>query len=245
MSTSLAAAQPDSLAPLLNPEFIAKLDVEKTERLFALYEREQDRRASREFAESMTACQEQMPHVIKTNARNSHTGSNYAKQDAVVKALKPVYMQHGFTVSFGEEPCDREGFLVIVATVRHRAGHTETYRRFAPIDNLGPKGNAVKSILHGCQSSMSYMQRKLLESIFGIAESDDDDDGNGTVAKITREQADEIVAMLQQLPDWEKVRAGVIEWRAVDSLLDLPLADLELVRHEIRRKIASANKPKP
>lgn len=241
MTTSLTT-QPDALTPLLNPEFIAQLDVEKTERLFALYEREQDRRASREFAEAMTACQEEMPNVIKTNARNTHTGSNYAKQDAVVKALKPVYMKHGFTVSFGEEPCDREGFLIIVATVRHRAGHTEVYRRFAPIDNLGPKGNAVKSILHGCQSSMSYMQRKLLESIFGIAESDDDDDGNGP-GKITTEQADELVAMLQECVNWESVRDKVLEWMAVESLLDLPITSLDLVKREIRRKIQEGKKP--
>lgn len=239
MNTQLTQPPVDSLAPLLNPDFIAKLDVEKTERLFALYEREQDRRASREFADAMTECQEEMPNTIKTDGRNSHTGSNYAKYDTVTRAIKPVYTKHGFTISFGEEPCDREGFLIVVATVRHRAGHTEIYRRFAPIDNLGPKGNAVKSILHGCQSSMSYMQRKLLESIFGIAESDDDDDGLAAgTSYVTKEQADELAALVRNTP--QGTLEALLEWAACDSLTDIPAS-----KYNGAKKALTAKQIKP
>lgn len=181
--------------------------------------------ARKAYAQAMAACHREMPNTIRTDSRNSHTGSNYAKHDTVTRAIKPIYIKHGFSVSFGEEPCDREGFILVVATVRHQDGHAEIYRRFAPIDNLGPKGNAVKSILHGCQSSMSYMQRKLLESIFGIAESDDDDDGLAAGTQyVTKEQADELLALLDTLKDRESALAAMLEFGECDSVSDLPAA---------------------
>lgn len=179
--------------------------------------------ARKAYSAAMAACQREMPSTVKTDGRNSHTGSNYAKHDTVTRAIKPIYIKHGLSVSFGEEPCDREGFILIVATVRHEAGHAEIYRRFAPIDNLGPKGNAVKSMLHGCQSSMSYMQRKLLESIFGIAESDDDDDGLAAGTQyVTKEQADELVAILATLADRDGALAAMLEYAECDSVNDIP-----------------------
>ena len=189
------------------------------------------------YAQAMADCHRDMPNTIKTDGRNSHTGSNYAKHDTVTRAIKPIYIKHGFSVSFGEEPCDREGFILVLARVRHEGGHEETFRRFAPIDNLGPKGNAVKSILHGCQSSMSYMQRKLLESIFGIAESDDDDDGLAAgTAYVTKEQADELVAILDTLKDREKALSDLLEYGQCDSVSDLPAAKFNLGRKALLTK---------
>lgn len=193
--------------------------------------------ARKAYSQAMAACHREMPNTIRTDSRNSHTGSNYAKHDTVTRAIKPIYIKHGFSVSFGEEPCDREGFILIVATVRHEGGHAEIYRRFAPIDNLGPKGNAVKSLLHGCQSSMSYMQRKLLESIFGIAESDDDDDGNAASSSyVTKEQADELLAILDTLADRDGALTKLLDYAQCDSVDAVPVDKFRKCREALLTK---------
>ena len=174
--------------------------------------------AKKEFNTAMHAAQMAMPIVVK-DAVNSHIGNRYATLDTVSKAIKPIYNRHGFSVSFGEEVCARDGFILVIATVRHIGNHIETYKRFAPIDNLGPKGSPVKTMLHGCQSSMSYMQRQLLCSIFGVTVSDTDDDGNGPDPEpefITQDQADEIEKYLGNLPD--KKRQSVLNFAQCETI---------------------------
>lgn len=179
--------------------------------------------ARKSFNRAMTECQKQLPVVVKFNARNSHTNSDYVKYDELMKVCKPVMSRNGITISAGEKPCDRDGFILVVATVRHEDGHSEEYCRYAPIDNLGPKGNATKSLLHGCQSSMSYMLRKLVESIFGIAESGDDDDGHiaGT-NYVTREQVEEMQKLLAKCPDG--TLASLLSFAGCESVETVPQA---------------------
>jgi len=172
--------------------------------------------AKKEFNTAMHAAQMAMPVVVK-DATNSHIGNSYAKLDTVAKAIKPVYTEHGFSVSFGEDVCERPDWILIIATVRHIGNHVETYKRFAPIDDKGARGGDAKTKLHGCQSSMSYMQRNLLCSIFGVTVSDTDDDGNGGGPDfITEAQADEIEKYLGNLPD--ETRQTVLELCECESI---------------------------
>jgi len=177
--------------------------------------------ARKSYNRAMTACQQALPVVVKFNATNSHTNSDYVRYDELMRVCKPIIRNHGITISFGEKPCDREGFILVVAIVRHEDGHAEEFHRFAPIDNVGAKGNATKTLLHGCQSAMSYMQRKLIESIFGIAESGEDDDANAAgTAYVTKEQADELASLVRNTP--QGTLEALLEWAACDSLTDIP-----------------------
>ena len=177
--------------------------------------------AKKEFNTAMHAAQMEMPVVIK-DAKNTHIGNSYARLDTVSKAIKPIYNKHGFSVSFGEEVCERPDWILIIATVRHIGNHVEIYKRFAPIDDKGAKGGDVKTKLHGCQSSMSYMQRNLLCSIFGVTVSDTDDDGNGgedATQYITEDQVDEIEKYLGNMD--ESKRKGVLKLCQCDSISEI------------------------
>jgi len=177
--------------------------------------------ARKEFNSAMHKAQSAMPIVVK-DALNKGTDSRYAKIDTVAKAIKPIYNQHGFSVSFSEEPCERQDWLLIVMIVRHIGNHVETYKRFAPIDDKGPKGGDVKTKLHGCQSTMTYIQRHLLLATFGVTVSDTDDDGNGGQGEdlITEAQADEIEKYLGNLDD--EIRQGVLDLCQIDTIDQIP-----------------------
>lgn len=206
---------------------LSSIDPDKLEKLLEVQERWEGNEAKKAYAKAMAECQAEVPNVIHAANRNNQTNSNYAKYDAVVRAIKPIYVRHGFTVSFGESPCDREGFILVVATVRHSSGHAETFQRFAPIDNLGPKGNPTKTMLHGCESSMKYMQRKLLESIFGASEGDEvaDDDGQaaGAPEPVDQQTGDEIAALLEQVEEIDPgSKKRLLDWVGVNTPYDIP-----------------------
>ena len=178
--------------------------------------------AKKAFNSAMHGAQAAMPVVIK-NAYSEHTRSKYAKLDNVAKLIKPVYTDHGFSITFSEDVCDRPEYILILAQVRHVGNHVETYKRFAPIDDKGPKGSAVKTKLHGCQSSMSYMQRQLLCSIFGVVVSETDDDGNGGGEQqglITQDQVDEINKYLDNIDD-EDTKARMLKMCGVETVEEI------------------------
>lgn len=176
----------------------AGADPDQLGKMMDLAERYEAGEAKKAFASAMAAAQNEMPTVIK-DKQNGQTRSTYASMEQVQSTIKPVYIKHGLTVSFGEVPHPREDWLTVEAIVRHRDGHEERYYESAPIDTVGPKGNAVKTGLHGSQSSRTYLQRTLLCAIFSVTVADQDMDGNNPLKFVNQEQAEKIAEMLADL----------------------------------------------
>lgn len=192
---------------LINPD----IQPEKLQQLLVVKKDWEADEALKAFNTAMHGAQTDMPVIVK-DAENKHTCSKYARLETVAKGIKKVYTAHGFSVSFSEEVCDREGWIQIIMIVRHVGNHVETYKRFAPIDDTGSGGAKTKTKLHGCQSTMSYMQRHLLCATFGVTVADDDNDGNTDDVPpefITQDQADEIEKYLGNLP--AAIRKSVLE----------------------------------
>ena len=234
-SQSLSLIQRALSDPNVNPDKLQQMLVVKKE-----WEADE---ARKEFNTAMHAAQSEMPTVIK-DAQNVHTHSNYARLETVAKAIKPVYMRHGFSISFGEDVCDREDYILIIATVRHIGNHIETYKRFGPIDDKGPKGSSVKTKLHGCQSTMSYMQRNLLCSIFGVTVADTDNDGNtgDSPTAITKKQADEIETYIGNLPEGE--RAKILKFAKCESVEQIESSKFALIVQTLKDKLEKQNDAK-
>ena len=131
------------------------VDAEKAERLFALVKDIQEKEEAKHFAAAMHRVQLAMIPIKKT-AHNDHTGSTYARLEAIDKMLTPLYLAEDLAVSMGTKDSPVEGMLRVTLTVRHKAGHTEDYFLDAPIDNKGTKGNPTKTALHGMGSTITY-----------------------------------------------------------------------------------------
>jgi hypothetical protein len=200
-------------------------DPDRLEKLMALQERWQANNARAAYNTAMQAAQAEMPVVVK-DKENSHTRSKYAAFETVQKQCKPVYTRHGMSVSFDEQPTEREGWVRVRAVVQHVDGHAETFFRDGPMDNVGAKGNATKSALHGVTSTMTYLERHLLCGIFSITVADHDNDGGGMGATISAKQAKEAEALMGQLEKdtvarfmgWVKQSVGA------DAIEDIPAA---------------------
>jgi hypothetical protein len=171
-------------------------DVEKLERVMALYERITSHTAEQAFNTSMKAAQEEMGQ-ISTDMYNDQTKSKYASYAAMDRALRPIYTKHGFSVSFDEGDTDKPDHIRVLAYVAHDGGFTRTYRKDMPADGKGAKGGNAMTLTHASGAADTYGMRYLLKKIFNVAVGEDDNDGN-TVQLISADQKERIIALMKE-----------------------------------------------
>lgn len=152
------------------------VDVDKLERLLAMRERMDARRAEDAFNAAMASAQAEM-QPVRADANNPQTKSRYASYAALDRALRPLYTKHGFSLSFdtGDAPAPE---IVRVLCYVSCAGHTRTYKADMPADGKGAKGGDVMTKTHAAGAAFSYGARYLLKLIFNVAVGEYDDDGN-------------------------------------------------------------------
>jgi len=190
----LAAQQPETaslLAVISRAASDPKADIEKMERLMAMYERMESRKAETAFNEAMKAAQSHMGRVA-ADKTNSQTRSEYATYASLDRMARPIYTECGFALSFDTADAATPDQIKVLCYVSHEAGFTRTYHVNMPADGKGAKGGDVMTKTHAVGSAMTYGQRYLLKQIFNIAigVDPDDDDGNAAAAEIiTQDQA--------------------------------------------------------
>lgn len=208
-----------------------QIDVQKFERLTQIWERAQEQRALKLFSHSMASVQADV-HRVKPNKENKQAGSMYATYHALDLMMRPLYIEHGFSLSFNTEPTDTPDLVRVVCYVAHEGGHTRKYQIDMPADGRGPQGGAVMTRTHATGSAVTYGKRYLLAMIFNLAFATDvDDDGNAASTVSDGEAAN---------PIYDKI--GLAQSR--EELLKLR-PDLEAAKvkpHTRRNLIAAFNK---
>jgi hypothetical protein len=175
---SLAPAGSDP-ALLMIERFAAdpNFDVTKMQALMDMREREMRRIAENHFNDAMNAAQKRM-RPIATDAENPQTKSNYASYKQLDLAIRPIYTDEGFGISFDSEDSPKGPAWIRVLAYVTNAGHSRTYRIDMPADGKGAKGGDVMTLTHAAGAAMSYGMRYLLKMIFNIAVGEEDRDGN-------------------------------------------------------------------
>ena len=172
--SAVTAMEPATILQVIqNAATNPDVDIEKMERLMAMHERLTAKQAEASFNKAMTQAQSEAPQIFK-DKKNSQTHSSYASYEAMDKILRPIYVKHGFSLSFDTGPDPLEGCIRVLCYVSHTDGHSKTYSCDMPADGKGAKGGDVMTKTHAAGSGMSYGQRYLLKMIFNIAFSDDD-----------------------------------------------------------------------
>ncbi len=193
------------------------VDVDKMERLLAMQKDIYSVQAERAFAEAMTACQTEMPKIAK-KARGDK-GTMYATLEAVNDSIRPIYTQHGFSLSFGTGDTDKDGMIKILCDVAHNGGHTRKYQFELPLDDSGPKGTKNKSGVQAAGSTISYGRRYLALMIFNLTMCDDNDGEPEVVDFVTPDQVANIFALLTEHKKKEK---KLVAYYQIKEIADLP-----------------------
>ena len=160
----------------------------KLQKLLEMAERMMKFQAERDFSNAMRLCQEEIGPIAKT-AENSHTGTAYAKLEAIDRAIRPVYTSHGFVMSFGSAPPRGERSVRVTCDVRHSSGHTVQYELEGELDTAGLKGGATKTGIQGLGSTVTHLKRYLTLMIWNLTLTD-------PRQFVTKEQVNNITNML-------------------------------------------------
>jgi hypothetical protein len=202
----------------MNPE----VDVEKLERLMAMQEKMINRDAETQFNKAMAEVQADMRRVA-ADSNNPQTSSRYASYAALDKALRPIYTENGFSLSFDTGETTIEDSVKVLCYVSHAMGHTRTYHADIDASGKGAKGGNVMTKTHAAGSAMSYGMRYLLKMIFNVAVGENDDDGN-SAGQVVEYITEEMVNILHS-----KLTENEIDTKKFDSWLkrDLKVDSLE------------------
>jgi hypothetical protein len=214
----------NAIVPIETPRLLSALveaatdptvDVVKLDALLAMHERMQAKQAEQAFAEAMNAAQSEMTRV-SADAVNISTRSAYVTYGKLDAVLRPIYVRHGFSLSFDTLESEAEGMVRVACYVSHVGGHTRTYRADVPSDGKGAKGNDVMTKTHAFGSGTSYGMRYLLKMIFNVAVGEEDDDGNGgRDGKGEDQRAVELLRRVMEhntaLRDWMHLVLDIIE----------------------------------
>lgn len=174
-------------------------DVEKMKALLSMKQELDAKEAERQFSEAMNDVQKKIRPVV-ADANNPQTKSKYATYEHLDYFLRPIYTQHGFSLSFGTGDIDRPEMVRVTAKLRHSSGHSEPYHVDMPADGKGAKGGDVMTKTHATGSAMSYGKRYLLIAMFNIPVRGEDDDGNRAGnPPITADQKAKLIDRIKEL----------------------------------------------
>ena len=161
------------------------VDVEKFERMMAMAERMQAKKAEAEFNEAFSRMQPELPEILE-GGQIRHGGnliSTYARWDEDINpVIKPILAAHGFSLYFRIDTSDG---VIVTGILGHRAGHREETTMKLPPDNSGAK-NPVQAL----GSSVAYGKRYTGGALLNLSSYGADDDGNAAAGnpKVSEEQ---------------------------------------------------------
>src|SRR5215472_4146224 len=161
-------------------------DVEKLERLAAMYERLKAKEAEVAFNGAKGRILKKLAGikivknrpVLSESDNGKHRGTaeafKYAPLEEIDKHLRPLLAEEQMDLSYSDEPWDGGGILVRGRLKHLPGGHYEDSFMPAPLDTTGGKSN-----VQAVGSTNSFLRRYVACNIFNIVVVGDDDDGNG------------------------------------------------------------------
>jgi ERF superfamily len=178
-STVLALIQRVALDP--------RADVEKLERLTAMYERLKAKEAELAYNGAKGRILKKLASIkiVKNRAvlaeidegkpqKGTFEAFKYAPLEEIDKHLRPLLAEEEMDLSYSDQPLEGGGILIRGRLKHLPSGHYEDSFMPAPLDTTGGKSN-----LQAVGSTNSFLRRYVACNIFNIVVVGDDDDGNG------------------------------------------------------------------
>jgi hypothetical protein len=162
-------------------------DVEKLDRMMAMYERLKAKEAELAFNAAKGRILKRLVGIkfVKNRPalyeiekgkpqKGTYEAFKYAPLEEIDKHLRPLLSEEEMDLSYSDEPREH-GWILIRGRLKHLpGGYFEDSFMPAPLDTSGGK-----STVQGVGSTNSYLRRYITCNIFNIVVVDDDDDGNG------------------------------------------------------------------
>lgn len=219
---------------------LANVPVAQMAELFALHQKMEADKARRDFAVAFGKCQQEMVAIAKDKKGDKSTYATYLQLDT---AIRPIYVKHGFSVSFNSGESTLPDHVKVLGYLLHDGGHEKTYEADIPCDGKGAKGNDVMTKTHARGSAFTYGKRYLLIMMFNIALKDKaDDDGKAAGdqvpdAPISDEQVEELRALMKGADANEERFCKTFGF---ESLTEIMQSQFETAKKRVMDKVRKA-----
>ena len=229
MPSDLITSEQPTLMQVISDAVMSKeVSIEVVERLFALQRQMAKDQAESDFNDAMNRCQLKMKR-INANMENPQTRSRYADYAQIDRAIRPIYTDEGFSLSFSDGERTGPDMVRLLCYVS-RGGHTRMYHKDMPIVTVGPQGKAVMTPTHATGSADAYAKRYLVKDIFNLSIGEDDDDGNlGDVAPEVEQERNKLLKAMEEAKSPEELtslyRAAVKDALKARDYKAIPLFD--------------------
>jgi len=232
-------SQPDNLmGALINAAMNPDIDADKMERMLAMYERMEERKAKVEFDEALAQMLPEIPEIGKTGVATKAGGGElykFAKWDQMNRVLRPILQKHGFALTFRTQEHEKG---VLVTGVLSRGGHSETTSLLQSLESASSAMNANQA--RG--NAVSYGKRYTAAALLNIITTDEqDNDASGLSGDtLSEQQVEEILGLVKRLGgehsvllEWAKMKHGV-DAPAIEAL---PIEMFDTVRNQLNHWI--------
>ena len=179
-------------------------DVEKLERMMAMYERLKAKEAELAFNAAKGRILKKLARIkiVKNRSalyeidkgkpqKGTYKAFKYAPLEEIDKHLRPLLVEEDMDLSYSDEPLEGGGILIRGRLKHLRGGHYEDSSMPGPLDTT-----SGKSDVQAVGSTNSFLRRYVACNIFNIVVVGDDDDGTG--GKIDEAQTTTILDLVRR-----------------------------------------------
>ena len=221
-----------------------RADVEKLERMMAMYERLKAKEAELAYNAAKGRILKKLAgiNIVKNRSvlheidkgnlqKGVFEAFKYAPLEEIDKHLRPLLAEEDMDLSYSAEPGEG-GDILIRGLLKHLpAGHYEDFFMPAPPDTTGGKSN-----VQAVGSTNSFLRRYVVCNIFNIVVVGDDDDGTG--GTIDEAQTKTILDLLK------KAKVGVkflkyMKAQSVEEAGSLEAAVATIAARDYRKAIST------
>ena len=184
--------------------------------------------ARKEYSRAIADFQSRCPIIEKADKAHN---KQYAAMDRIWRTIRPLLDETGLSVVWTANTITEYG-LRIEGEIRHKAGHAVPISYDLPMPDKVTGQNAAQQM----GSATTYAKRYALCSALGIVTGEDDDGLAAGTQYVTKEQADELVAILDGLKDREEVLTAMLAYAGCDSIADIPADKFRKCRESLLAK---------
>jgi len=196
------------------------VDLDRMERMYAMYERAAARSAKSAYLDALMAAKAALPRVIKAGeasyedkgTKEKKKAFSYAKWEQVVGQIEPVLAAHSLMLTFTTEQQTGDR-VAITGILSHRDGHSERAQMALGCDASGGKNNA-----QGWGSAISYGKRYTAFALLNLVGHDDKDTDAAPQPVDTSSKLNELTALIAEV---KADTAKICKHFSVETLDDL------------------------
>jgi hypothetical protein len=219
-------------------------DVEKLERMMAMYERLKAKEAELAYNAAKGRILKKLAgiKIVKNRSvlcevekgkpqKGTYEAFKYAPLEEIDKHLRPLLAEEDMDLSYSDEPWEAGGILVRGRLKHLPGGHYEDSFMPAPPDTTGGKSD-----VQAVGSTNSFLRRYVACNIFNIVVVGDDDDGTG--GTIDEAQTKTILDLLKQAKGGPKF-LKYMKAQSVEDAGSLEAAVATIAARDYRKAIST------